>query len=144
MAEQGVVVEGHLGVQRQHVARWRHHQRVDLRQAAILVEKDLRQARHDGLGLRRLLGGEAQIEGQPPGLERLQAGVGIDRRLEDLLRRFRGDLLDLDAALGAGHQHRQADGPVEHHAEVDLPGDVGRRLQPAPSRPSGLPRRSAW
>ena len=43
MAEQGVVVEGHLGVQRHHVALGRHDQRVDLGQAAVLVQEDLAQ-----------------------------------------------------------------------------------------------------
>ena len=58
------------------------------------------------------------------GLERLQAGLGIDGGLEDLLRRAGGDLLDLDAALGTGHQHRHADGAIEHHADVNLAGDL--------------------
>ena len=41
---------------------------------------------------------------------------------------LRGHFLDLDAALGAGHQDRQADGAVQHHADVDFAGDLGRRL----------------
>ena len=60
--------------------------------------------------LRHLLAGEAELERQPAGLERLQAGVGIDVHLEDLLGVRGGDLLDVHAALGAGHQHRHADG----------------------------------
>ena len=128
VAEQAVVVERHLGVQHDHVALRRHHQRVDLGQAAILVEEDPAQGRHDRLGLRRLLGGEVEGVGQPAGLERLQAGARIDRRLEDGVRVAGRHLLDLDAALLAGHQHRQAGGAVEDHADVDLAGDVGRLL----------------
>ena len=79
MAEQGVVVEGHLGVEGQHLARRRDDQRIDLGQAAILVEEHLRQRRHDLLGLRHLLAGEAQLEGQPRG-PGTAAGRRRDRR----------------------------------------------------------------
>ena len=36
----------------------------------------------------------------------------------------RGDFLDVDAALGAGHEHDLAVGAVEDDAEVELAGDV--------------------
>ncbi len=48
--------------------------------------------------------------------------VGV--ALDDLLRGFLGDGLDLDATLGAGHHHDLARGPVHDDAEVELPGDV--------------------
>ena len=64
----------------------------------------------------------------PPGLEGLQPGVGIDGGLEDLLGRPGGHHFDLDAALGAGHQHRHADGPVQDHADVEFLLDVGGLL----------------
>src|SRR5437867_650156 len=53
---------------------------------------------------------------------------GSSGRLEDLLRAAGGDLLDIDAALRAGHEHRHADGAVEHHTDVDFALDVGRLL----------------
>ena len=76
----------------------------------------------------RLLAGEAEIVGDAASLERLQAELRVDDGFEDFFRRAGGDFLDLDAALGAGHQHRQADGAVENHADVDLADDLGRRL----------------
>ncbi len=45
MAKEGVVVERHLGVERLNFALGCDHERIDLREAAILVEKHLRQAR---------------------------------------------------------------------------------------------------
>ena len=35
-------------------------------------------------------------------------------------------LLDLDAALGRGHEHRGLAGPVDDDAEIELAGDVER------------------
>ena len=128
VAEQGVVVEGHLGVEGDHVALGRDHQGIDLGQAAVLVEEHAGQGGHHRLGLGGLLGTEAQSIGQPPRLERQQPSLRLNRHLEDFLRAAGRDLFDLDAALGTGHHDRQAHGPVHDHAEVDFASDVGRVL----------------
>ena len=44
-------------------------------------------------------------------LVRQQAVGGIDRQAADLLRRLGRDLLDVDAAGGAHHEHRAAGSP---------------------------------
>ena len=67
-------------------------------------------------------------ERQFAGLERLEAALRRDRLLDDRVGSAGGHFLDLDAPFGAHHQDRHADGPVEDHADVDFPGDVGRFL----------------
>ena len=88
--------------------------------------------------------GEAKLVGQPPGLERVQAGIGIDRRFEDLLRGAGRHFFNLDAALGTGHEHREPEGAIQDHAEVDFAGDVGRFLNEHLGDLLSLGRRSAW
>ena len=95
VAEQGVVVEVDLGVERDHVPLLGDRQRVDLGQRRVLLQEDPGQRRHDLLGLRDLVAGEARLERQPAGLERLQARLRGDGHFDDLLRRLVGDLLDV-------------------------------------------------
>ncbi len=57
-------------------------------------------------------------------LKRLQPQRGVDERLEDALRRLFGDLLDLDAAVRAHHQHGPLGRAVDHEAQVQLAGDL--------------------
>ena len=58
------------------------------------------------------------------GLERLQADGRVDVGLLDQVRRLLGDLLDLHAALGAGHHDGAAGRPVDDDAEVELLGHL--------------------
>src|SRR5262249_2232463 len=94
-------------------------------QAAILVEKDANQRDHDRFGLRRLFGGESECVSEAASLEWLQARVRIDSSLQDLFGAADRDLFDFDAAFGAGHQHRQANGAVDDHADVNFAGNIG-------------------
>ena len=121
---EGVVVEAHLGVEREHVALRGGHERVDLHHRRVGLHEGLvdRQHQLDRLGHQRRV--EADAEGQLPGLERLQAHGGIDVRLPDEVGRLVGHLLDLDAALGAGHHHRAAGRAVDDDAQVELPGHL--------------------
>ena len=80
MAEQGVVVERHFGIEHLDLAPGARRlapglgddQGIDLGQAAILVEKDSRQGGHDLLGLRDLAADKTQGEGKFADLERLE------------------------------------------------------------------------
>ena len=65
---------------------------------------------------------------EAPPLVGQQPFAGIHRLLEDLLRRLRGDLLDLDAPLGARHHHRHPNGAVHHYGEVNFAINVGGLL----------------
>ena len=47
MAKQGVVVEAHLGVQRDQLARAGHDQRIDLGQAAIGLDEHAAERLHE-------------------------------------------------------------------------------------------------
>ena len=58
--------------------------------------------------LRAAPAGSADAEGQLARLERPEADGRVDRLLEDRLRRLRGDLLDVHAARGRGHEDRLA------------------------------------
>jgi hypothetical protein len=69
-----------------------------------------------------------EAEGQGPGLVGQKARPGMDVLLEDRLRVFGGDFLDLDAPLGRGHDDRGLPGPVDDDAEVEFAPDVERLL----------------
>src|SRR5690606_37324937 len=67
---------------------------------------------------------EAERECQPARLERLQADGRIDEGLEDAIGCLFGHLLDLDAAIGADHEHRALRRAIDHETEIELAGDI--------------------
>ena len=64
------------------------------------------------------LAAQAKRLGQVAGLVRLQAKQGIDVQLDDGVGVGLGDLLDIDAALAAGHDEWLRGFAVEQHGEV--------------------------
>jgi hypothetical protein len=85
MPEKGVVVEVELGVERDHVAAARHHERIDLDNRGIEFRKCAIGGQDEARGRRHLLAGQAQPECQAPGMERLDTTGRIDRHFQDLL-----------------------------------------------------------
>ena len=119
-AEERVVVEAHLGVERQQHALGRGHQRVDLHHGGVEIAEGP-VAAEDGLHrLRRMAGVEAEAEGDLAGLEGLHADGGIDADADQGLGPGGADLLDLHAARRRGHHHDALALAVEDQAEIEL------------------------
>jgi hypothetical protein len=120
VAEEGVVVDVHLGVEGEDAAVLRDDERVDLCERRIAGDEGVVERGHE---LRRGLHqatGEAEGEAEFAGEVLLETGDGIDGDAVDGLRGLCGDLLDLHAAGGAGHHHRAAGGAIDEDGEVEL------------------------
>src|SRR6185436_12457443 len=126
MPIQRVVVEVHLRVERQQIPGRGDDQRVDLEQRRVGGEIRVVERGDDLDELVDLRAVEADAEPELPRLEWHDADARLDVDLDDLLRRLFGDLFDVHAAGGAGHDHRLAGGAIEHDAQVEF----ARHLQP--------------
>ena len=130
VAEQPVAVQRDLGVERHHVALGGHDQRVDLDQHRLLAHERLVQAaqqlahRADDVGVHP--GGE----GQPPGVEVLEAQQRVDVQAGDRRRVIGRHLLDVHSAPGGQQHQRSLARAVEHDRRVVLRRDVRRALDP--------------
>ncbi len=127
-----VVVEIHLGIERDHLARAGHDQRVDLDQRAVELGEGLVEITEQRHELADLLAAQAQREGDLAALEGLEARRGIDRLLDDLLRRVVRHALDVHAALGRGDDRDPADRTVDQEREIELALDVAAFLDIEP------------
>ncbi len=133
VAEGGVVVEGHLGVEHAHLAVGREHERVDLDEVGVTVDVALVEL-HDDLG-----GARTSFGVEPGPLHQVAGRLGaepverVDVQPRDRLGVFLGHLLDLDPATRRDHRQMQLGGAVEGEAGVVLLGDVGRFLDPEPA-----------
>ena len=99
-------------------------QRIDFAKRAIVIGKESADRRHE---LHRRFGGgsgDVQSLAQFANLVRFQSDGRVEVLLEDFFRRFFGDLFDLDAAFGAGHQHRHRRGPIQHDTQIQFARDV--------------------
>src|SRR5207237_6991904 len=67
---------------------------------------------------------ETKCERELPRLECAEADCRVHEFLEDSLRRVFGDLLDLDAAFGADHEHGTLGRAVDHETEIQLALDL--------------------
>ena len=140
MAEQRVVVEPELGVERNEIALPGHHQRVDLDERGVELGEGAVERIDKPDHRRDLRPRQAELEGEPAGEKRRQPGGGIDRLGEDLFRCARRQLLDFDAAFGRPDQRHAPQAPVDRQGEVELARDVAGSfdvdpLDLAPLRP---------
>jgi len=103
MPEQRVVVEAHLRIQRDHLARTGDDQRVDLDDRAVQPDKGLIHRRDEFAEGGDLLACEAEPVSQSPPMKAGYAGRGIDRPTLDLLRVRCRHLLDLHAPFRRSH-----------------------------------------
>ena len=98
MAEERVVVEIELGVEREQPTVGARDERIDFDQRSIGLEKGTVQASKELDGRVDLLRLEAKREGNFARLKWLQTHARINVLLENLLRRVGGDLLNIHAA----------------------------------------------
>ena len=127
-AEQGVVVEAHLGVERQDAPFLGDDQRVDLDHGGVELAEGAVAAEDGADGRGDLAGLEAQREGELARLEALHADGGLDRDPDQRLGLVVRDLLDLHAAGRGGHDHDPLGLAVEHEAQIELAPPLHRRL----------------
>ena len=142
LAIERIAVEVHLGVEGDQVAVLGDHQRIDLDQAGVELGERPADAAHEGDRLAHLLALEAEAEGDLAAVERLEPDRGIDRDLDDLLRRPRRDLLDVDPALGRGHQGQPRGGAIDHRRRDRARGRSRSRPRRTRGAPACRPARS--
>ena len=125
MAEERVVVEVELRVQRDHPVIAGEDQRIDLGERGIGRVKALVQRLEQRASLRQRGLRDADAERDFVRIRIGEALRRIDEHLADLFRRLGGDFLDVHAALGRRHQHDFLRAAVDHHAGIHLFLDVG-------------------
>ncbi len=128
VAEERVVVEIDLGVERDHVARAGHDERIDLDDRGVQCGEGLVHGEQELGRALDLLAFEAEREGEAAGVEPLHAARRVDREAHDLLRVLRRHFLDVHAALGRRHRRDAAALPVDQHAGIELALDVAAVL----------------
>ncbi len=120
MAIERVVVEVHLGVERQETAVIGHDERIDLDEGGVGCLERVVDGVHELGGLRDLGALEAERERELARLKRSKTGARVNVFLEDALGRLVRDFLDVDAAVLAGHQHWLLGRAVENNAQIEL------------------------
>ncbi len=124
LAEQRVVFDVDLGVERQKIALAGHDQRIDLHQTRIAVQIQPIQRMCDLAELTELRSAQPQAESQLPALKVLQPRGRMNVDPNDLLRRVLGDLFDIHAARGRSNERNAARLPIQYQAKVNLARDL--------------------
>jgi hypothetical protein len=121
VAKQRRVVQHNLRVKRLKRAARQHHQRVDLGQRCVGLHIGTIERGGDLGELAGLLAVvQPNAEGQLARLVGLQSQRRVRGDLHDCFGLGLGDLLDLDAAFGGGHDHDPLRGAIHNNAEVNL------------------------
>ncbi len=124
VAEVGVVVEGHLGVEGDDFAKLGDDERVDLAEGAVFFHEELVKVRGHGHELSHLVLVQTQEKSHAPRLVSREPDDGIEVQAMNLLRRVVGDLLDVHASLGRRHDGDSPRIAIEHEGEVELASNV--------------------
>src|ERR1035441_10017604 len=127
VAEEGIVVEGDLGVEREELVVFGGDEGIDLDQRGVGLDEGFVEALEECDGGGDLRGLKTEGKGQLAGLPCAKADGRIDGFLEDGLGIFGGHFFNLHAAGLGGHEDQPAGGAVEDDAEIKLAVD-GRGL----------------
>ena len=100
------------------------HQWIDFSEGRVDVDKGLDEPLGDAHELTNLRAAQPERESKLPGFPVGQSGQRVYVHSEDCGRVRRRHLLNVDAALGTGHQHQRLGRPVDHNAEVDFTSNV--------------------
>ena len=98
---------------------------ISARDASLSINASVEPGENTGsLGRDRGIG--IEFVGQGPGLVGQQSQEGVDGQFVDLLRRFPGDVLDIDSPRRADHEHRSPGLAVQDNPHVGFVGDLHR------------------
>ncbi len=120
-----VVVEVHLGIERDHIAAAGENQRIDFHQRRVGFPERLVQAFQYRARLRHACVGNADLACQVVGLRIGQSLLRVDEYLVDFFRRVRGDLFDVHAAFRGSHHADFLRAAVHDQSDVQLLADIG-------------------
>ncbi len=118
MAEERVIVETKLGVEREQPPVSRGDKRIDLAQRSVGVHKGFVEPRHEADGFINMLRLQAQAECQLARMKRLEAGHGIDLHFQNRVWIFGRDFLDLHAAGSRRHEHRLRRHAIDYDSQI--------------------------
>ncbi len=121
MAEEGIVIEGHLAIQSDQTAFPGHHQGIDFRHGRIQIAEGAVAPQGEGNKLMDLLEGQsAQTKGQFPCLKRLKSNGGFHFHLKYGFGVGFDDILDLHAPLGGGDDPNALGFAVQDEPQINF------------------------
>ena len=128
MAEQGVAVERHLGIENTQTAVFHDDQRIDLEQAHVLLGEGLVEDREKRLAVGSGFTCEAVCVIDLGGIFCSHAFFRINRNGDDLFRRVMRDAFDIHPTFSGNNESRASGGAIDQDRQVELALNVGAVL----------------